>query len=263
MIRADLYLASFGFAKSRQSAKNLIESGKVRIDGRTVKKPSDMIDESVAHSTEVEREKYVCRGALKLEGALEAFGIDVSGKTCIDIGASTGGFTDVLLQKNAAAVYAIDSGHGQLDPSLSENERVTSIEGYNARGLAREDFPCVFDVAVMDVSFISQTYIHSGVFNVLSCEGILISLIKPQFEAGRGAVGKNGIVKRKEDREAAIIRVVENAAENGLYCRSLMRSPIDGGDGNIEYLAYFTKNKNEYYIDRAFVRSLIKKEGRG
>lgn len=262
MMRADIYLASFGFAKSRQSAKNLIESGKVKIDGRLIKKPSEPIDESAEHSTEVERERYVCRGALKLLGALEAFEIDVENKTCIDIGASTGGFTDVLLQKNAARVYSIDSGHGQLDPALAENARVVNVEGYNARGLTKEDFPCFFDIAVMDVSFISQTYIHSGVYSVLSDDGILVSLIKPQFEAGRGAVGKNGIVKKKEDREAAILRVIENAAEIGLFCRALMRSPIDGGDGNIEYLAYFTKKKNEFYIDRAFVRALIKNEGR-
>ncbi|MBQ8208804.1 MAG: TlyA family RNA methyltransferase [Clostridia bacterium] len=262
MMRIDLYLAQYGYAKSRQNAKNLIESGKVIIDGRLIEKPSEQIDENAEHVAEVSREKYVCRGALKLEGALETFKIDVADKVCIDIGASTGGFTDVLLNYGAEKVYAVDSGHGQLDASLAENEKVVNIEGYNARNLARADFPCLFDMAVMDVSFISQTYIFGGIAEVLTENGILVSLIKPQFEAGRSAVGKNGIVKKKEDREAAILRVIEAASETGLYCKALMRSPIDGGDGNIEYLAYFTRNEKEYNIRRTEIKDLIRKEGR-
>lgn len=259
MMRADIYLVEFGYAKSRQNAKVLIEKGKARVDGSLISKPSEQIDETAAHEVEIEKDRFVCRGALKLEGAIEAFGIDVSGKVCIDIGASTGGFTDCLLSRGAKKVFAVDSGHGQLDAGLASNEKVVNIEGYNARYLSRNDFPTLFDVAVMDVSFISQTYIHKGISDVLSDDGILISLIKPQFEAGRSAVGKNGIVKRIEDREAAVIRVVDSASECGLWCYALMRSPIDGGDGNHEYLALFARNKNGHIIERKEIRALVHK----
>ncbi len=258
MIRADVYLSSRGYAKSRENAKNLIEKGSVTIDGKLMKKPSEQIDENVTHTVNVIKEKYVSRGALKLEGALKAFGISPEGRICIDIGASTGGFTDCLLQGGAEKVYAVDSGHGQLDPVISNNEKVINIEGYNARNLSKGDFPCRFDIAVMDVSFISQTLILSGVTEVLSDDGILISLIKPQFEAGRGAVGKGGIVKKREDREAAVIGVISSAAEVGLYCKYLMTSPIKGGDGNTEFLGCFTKNKNDLKIDKKAVKETVR-----
>lgn len=261
-MRADVFLYTFGHVKSRQNAKALIEKGAVVIDGKTVTKASENIDDSILHTVDVEREKYVCRGALKLEGALEAFHIDVSGKTCIDIGASTGGFTDCLLQRGAARVYSVDSGHGQLDASLLENEKVVNIEGYNARNLSHADFDTKFEIAVMDVSFISQTYILPNIPGVLTGDGVLISLIKPQFEAGRGAVGKNGIVKKAEDREAAVNRVLSSAAENGLYPIGLMRSPIDGGDGNIEYLAYFCREAKGELVDRKSIKNIIKGERR-
>lgn len=241
MTRADVYLCAAGYAKSRSAAKALIEKGSVTLDGRTLKKASELIDETSEHTVLVENEPFVCRGGLKLDGALSAFGTDVTGKICIDIGASTGGFTDCLLSHGAKKVYAVDSGHGQLDRSLATRDDVVNIEGYNARNLKKTDFDTDFDIAVMDVSFISQTYIHAGIADVLRDDGVLISLIKPQFEAGKNAVGKNGIVRKKEDRESAIRRVAESAASCGLYCRDIIRSPIDGGDGNIEYLALFTK----------------------
>ncbi len=253
-MRADIYLFEFGYAKSRQNARTLIEKGAAKIDGAVIKKPSEQIDEALPHSIEVEKDRYVCRGALKLEGALCTFGIEVSQKNCIDVGASTGGFTDVLLSRGARKVYAVDSGHGQLDASLQSDARVVNIEGYNARYMKREDFPCLFDMAVMDVSFISQTYILKGIADVLSTDGILVSLIKPQFEAGKAAVNKNGIVKKKEDRIAAICRVLSFAGECGLYCKGLIRSPIDGGDGNIEYLAYFTRDKADGIIDISYIK---------
>ena len=262
MIRADLFLSQNGYVKSRQNAKALIEGGKVMIDGKEVKKASELLDETAIHSVEVVRDKYVCRGAYKLEGALDAFRFSPAGLRCIDIGASTGGFTDVLLQRNASVVYAVDSGHGQLDGVLAADERVVNIEGYNARNLKRSDFPFLFQLAVMDVSFISQTYIHCGVVNVLDDDGILISLIKPQFEAGRGAVGKNGIVKRKEDREAAVLRVLNGAKEAGLFCKNIIRSPIDGGDGNIEYLALFSKNSEDMNVTTKDIKELTRDERR-
>lgn len=263
MIRVDVFLAQNGYVKSRNAAKELIEGGKVTFDGRILQKPSEAIDENTEHTVCVEADKYVCRGALKLEGALDKFKIDPKNFVCIDIGASTGGFTDLLLRRGAKKVFAVDSGHGQLDPSLCSDERVVNIEGYNARNLNKNDFPDPFDMAVMDVSFISQTYMHKGISELLLPMGVLISLIKPQFEAGRAAVGKGGIVKKREDREAAIIKVLESAEKCGLYCKDIMRSPIDGGDGNIEYLAIFTKNQTDKNIDRAKIHALLKNEGRG
>ncbi|MEE0969988.1 MAG: TlyA family RNA methyltransferase, partial [Clostridia bacterium] len=254
MIRADIYISKFGYAKSRESAKKLIEKGSVKIDGREIKKPSETIDENSAHIVEVIKEKYVSRGSLKLEGALDAFEIDVCGKVCIDIGASTGGFSDCLLQRGAEKIFAVDSGHGQLDITLRENPKIVNIEGYNARDLDPCDFPYLFDIAVMDVSFISQTYILGGASRVLSESGILVSLIKPQFEAGRSAVGKGGIVKKKEDRENAVTRVIDSAKESGLYCKGLIISPIKGGDGNIEYLGFFTKNEKDFNVDRKYIK---------
>lgn len=261
-MRADIYLFEYGYTKSRSAARALIDGGGVRIDGVIVKKASEQIDESSEHDIELEAERFVCRGGLKLEHALEVFGIDVGGSVCIDIGASTGGFTDCLLSRGAKKVYAVDSGHGQLAPSLLARDDVVNIEGYNARDLKKEDFDLLFDIAVMDVSFISQTYMHGGIYSVTSDEGLLISLIKPQFEAGREAVKKGGIVKSASDRERAILRVIDSAAAVGFFCAGILRSPIDGGDGNMEYLALFTKKETGSMPDRKTIRSLAEGGGK-
>ena len=239
-MRADLYLCDYGFVESRTKAGRLISEGKIKIDGKIVKKPSEDIT-GAEHSVEIlEEDKYVGRGGLKLEGALDAFGIDVAGKSCIDVGASTGGFTDCLLQRGARSVCAVDSGRGQLHDKLLCDERVTSVEGFNARGLTPDEFGH-FDIAVTDVSFISQTLLHGAISSVLNDGGQFISLIKPQFEAGKSALGKNGIVKKPQDRINAVNRVIESAALSGLAVSGLIRSPIIGGDGNREYLALFIK----------------------
>ncbi len=243
--RADLYLFDCGYVSSRQSAKALIEKGSVTIDGKIVKKPSEQVSEELEHKVEIVKEKYVCRGGLKLEAALESFDISVGGFTCIDIGASTGGFTDCLLQHGAKKIYAVDSGHGQMNKELSLRDDVVSIEGYNARNLSVNDFPEKFNLAVMDVSFISQTYILPNITALLTTNGALVSLIKPQFEAGRSAVGKNGIVKSVKDRRNAILRVLLCAKESGFVCVGLCTSPILGGDGNTEFLAYFLLKNGE------------------
>lgn len=241
-MRADLYLFSKGFAKSRSYAKTLIESGSVKIDGKTVDKPSLEIDDS-EHSVEVTSdEKFVSRGGLKLEAALDAFGISVNGYDALDVGASTGGFTDCLLKRGAKSVVCVDSGVGQLDPRIATDPRVTNIEKYNARDLDRNITPDGVDIVVMDVSFISQTIILPKIRNVLRPDGVLVSLIKPQFEAGRSAVGKGGIVKDPKDRFAAIERVRDSAKAVGLIMSNVIISPITGGDGNVEYLAKFTLN---------------------
>lgn len=259
-MRADAFLSERGYTKSRQSAKMLIEKGAVTLDGKKVKKPSENIDEGAEHSVEIVKERYVCRGGLKLEKALDSFSVDPSGLTCIDIGASTGGFTDCLLSRGAKFVYAVDAGHGQLDISLAERDNVKSIEGYNARYMKRSDFPVLFDLAVMDVSFISQTYIFGGICDVLKPDGRLISLIKPQFEAGRTALGKNGVVKRVEDRAAALEKVLSAAEQTGLFCTAISVSPIEGGDGNIEYLALFERS-GKRLIGKNEIKSVVRAAG--
>lgn len=242
MIRVDLYLVKFGYARSREAAQQSIEGGLVSIDGRIVKKSSEKVDETVVHAVDCRKSiPYVGRGGLKLEAALDEFGIDPSDSVCIDIGASTGGFTDCLLGRGASRVYAVDSGYGQLAPELLSDSRVVSIEGMNARFLTKEIINETADMIVMDVSFISQTLIIPRMPQLLKSSGKAITLIKPQFECGREAVGKGGIVKKPEHRLVAIRRVIASAEENGLYLNGLIRSPIEGGDGNVEFLALFER----------------------
>lgn len=253
-----MYLVEYGHVKSRTAARKYIEQEHALVDGQVIKKPSQEISEEVEHQVEIlERERYVSRGGQKLEGALRAFGIDVTGLRAADIGASTGGFTDCLLQSGAAHVYAIDSGRDQLDPDLMLDERVTNMEGVNARHLRPEDIGGCVDIAVMDVSFISQTLILPAVTTLLKDNGIYVGLIKPQFEAGRAALSKGGIVKQAKDRRVAVERVLDAAAQEGLCLYGLIESPIEGGDGNIEYLAYYIKNGQESSVRQSAVQSLF------
>lgn len=250
MIRVDVYLVSEGYSKSRESAQRSIEAGLVLIDGKPIKKPSEKIDETVEHSVECENTiAYVGRGGLKLEAALDAFGIDPSGMICFDVGASTGGFTDCLLKRGAKKVYAIDSGRDQLAKELRDDERVVSLEGMNARFLNFDSVGSYADIIVMDVSFISQTLILPLFQVLLNDGGEVVTLIKPQFECGREALGKGGIVKKPEHRLSAVRRVAFVAEENGLHLCDLIRSPIEGGDGNVEFLARFTKDMNTQPIE--------------
>jgi 23S rRNA (cytidine1920-2'-O)/16S rRNA (cytidine1409-2'-O)-methyltransferase len=243
MIRIDIFLFSNGHAKSREAARKSIEAGLVFVDGKQIIKPGEKIDESVEHTIEYKNAiPYVGRGGLKLEAALDAFSIDPANKKCIDIGASTGGFTDCLLQRGAAVVYAVDSGRDQLDPELRSDSRVISLEGVNARYLNSQIIPELMDIAVMDVSFISQTLILPSLSPLLTANGIAITLIKPQFECGREAIGKGGIVKKTEHRLGAVRRVAYAAEECGLHLIDIIRSPIFGGDGNMEFLGLFSKN---------------------
>ena len=258
-MRLDKYLTEHGFADSRTRAEKLIVSGNVTVDGIKREKPSFDIDDSIDHTVEiVNTEKYVSRGGLKLEGALDSFAIDVAGLSIIDVGASTGGFTDCLLQRGVKNVTALDSGHGQLHEKIRGDSRVTVIEGYNARNLSSADVG-VLDGAVMDVSFISQTLILPSLSGVIREGGFYIGLIKPQFEAGRSALGKNGIVKKASDRGNAITKVLECAILVGLRPVGLVRSSIEGGDGNIEYLALFRKESGESKIDKNTIKKICEK----
>lgn len=261
-VRVDVYIHTNGYADSRKKAQTLIDFGAVSVDGKVVKKASENVDESLPHSVEISfKEKYVGRGGLKLEKALEFFGISVRGLRCIDIGASTGGFTDCLLQHGAESVCAVDSGRGQLHPRIASDPKVTSYEGLNARKLSLENIGGkAFDIAVMDVSFISQTYIIPNISDgVLRVGGIFISLIKPQFESGRAALDKHGVVKRSSDRYAGAIRVVETAYKNGFELMDITDSPIKGGDGNTEYLAAFVFTGNKNYVISPNVLASIKR----
>ena len=241
-MRIDLYLFEQKLAHSRSFAKSLITGGKVKVDGKTIIKPSFEIDENCKVEIS-EEEYYVSRGAYKLEGAIREFCVDVKDRLCIDVGASSGGFTDYLLKSGAAHVIAVDSGSGQLAPSLRCDERVTVFENYNARYMKHEDFEYRPSLAVMDVSFISATYIIPAIFDVLSSGGEFICLIKPQFEVGRSGIGKGGIVKDSKTRDLAVKKVIDFAQDVGFVIKGIIQSPIKGGDGNIEFLAHFVKQR--------------------
>ena len=241
-MRLDLYLFQNGFVKSRQRAKSLIEEGNVKINGAIATKPSYEMDLATEYKIEIiDSCPYVSRGGLKLEKILEITKVDVENKTCLDIGASTGGFTHCLLLKGAKRVYAVDSGTDQLSAELRKDPRITSMENYNARNLSIDDIGERVDIITIDVSFISQNLIMPCACRILKDDGVYLSLIKPQFEVGRALVGKGGIVKDKRARLIAVQSVMECACNLGLICTEFSKSPIQGGDGNIEYLAAFSK----------------------
>jgi 23S rRNA (cytidine1920-2'-O)/16S rRNA (cytidine1409-2'-O)-methyltransferase len=188
--------------------------------------------------------RYVSRGGLKLEAALSHWGLSPEGKLCADIGASTGGFTDCLLQHGAARVYAVDSGSSQLHPTLRQREDVVSLENTNARFLNEEDFGKV-DFVVMDVSFISQKLLYPAVSKILSLGGSFVSLVKPQFEVGRENIGSGGVVRSEKARLACLESIGPAAEKYGLKLLDTIPSPITGGDGNVEYLALFSRVEKE------------------
>ena len=239
MQRADKLLYIKGLCRSRSAAQTLIEEGKVYCGKRLVIKPSELLDEN-SELTVTEAQKYVSRGGYKLEYALERFDIKVKDDICADIGASTGGFTDCLLQHGAKLVYAIEGGHGQLDPSLQNDNRVVSIENFNARELDINTTKELCDTVVMDVSFISQTLLHKNVYSILKDGGKFITLIKPQFEAGKENIGKHGIASASS-YEAVKNKVITSAESCGFKFAGIDVSVIKGGDGNTEFIAYFVK----------------------
>ena len=242
-MRLDVFLAEQTFVDSRSDAKAFILAGAVSVDGRVINKAAYDVCGSEKISVDKSGKRYVSRGGLKLEGALDHFNIDITSVNALDVGASSGGFTDCLLKRGASHVIAVDSGSGQMVDSLRADTRVTVIEGYNARYMSRDDFEYIPDFAVMDVSFISAKLIIPAVCSVLADNGQFVCLIKPQFEVGRSGLNKKGIVKNEDLRKKATNDVIEFAACCGFTLIGLMKSPIEGGDGNIEYLAYFKKGK--------------------
>lgn len=244
-MRADVYLTEHGYVTSRQRAKSLIEGGNVTVDGVLLTKPSQQIDGE--HDVKVLNDlPYVSRGGLKLAAALDSFKISPNGMTAIDIGASTGGFTDCLLQRGACHVYAVDSGVGQLVPSLQQDPRVTSLEHTNARTLSPEQIGGMSaDLIVMDVSFISATYLIPRFPLLLHENACAVCLIKPQFEVGKTMLGKGGIVKDARGHRDAVERVLDAAVAAGMTPIALIPSPITGGDGNREFLVQLINQSDD------------------
>ena len=241
--RLDVLLVKKGLAPSREKAKAVIMAGSVYVDGQKEDKAGSVFDEESAQ-IEVRGHAlpYVSRGGLKLEKALKVFPITLTDKICMDIGASTGGFTDCMLQNGAAKVYSVDVGYGQLDWKLRQDDRVVCMEKTNFRYMTPEDIPDVLDFASVDVSFISLDKILTPAYALLKEQGEMVPLIKPQFEAGREKVGKKGVVRDPKVHEEVISRIVRHADEVSFEVLDLSYSPIRGPEGNIEYLIHLRKN---------------------
>ena len=241
--RLDILVTERGLAESREKAKTLIMAGQVYVDGQKADKPGDTFSEDAAVEVRGKGLPYVSRGGLKLEKAMREFGLQLQGRTCMDIGASTGGFTDCMLQNGAQRVYSVDVGYGQLAWSLRTDPRVVNLERTNARYLTREQVPEEIGFFSVDVSFISLTLILPAVRPLLAEHGQAVCLVKPQFEAGREKVGKKGVVRDKAVHEEVIEKIRSFALENGFSVLGLTFSPVKGPEGNIEYLIYLERSE--------------------
>ena len=239
-LRLDQLLVGRGLFPSREQARRAILAGKVSVATRVADKPSELLDEQTAVAVKPAR-KYVGRGALKLESALEHFDIDVNGKIALDIGASTGGFTDCMLQRGAEKIYAVDVGYGQLDWKLRNDPRVIVLEKTNARFLTRDQVPELVDICVIDVSFISLTLILPNAFDLLKPDGVILALIKPQFELQRSEVGKGGIVRDPLLHQKAQDKIVAFVNDLRHVIAGIAPAAIKGADGNQEFFACIRK----------------------
>ena len=246
--RLDILLVQKGFAPSREKAKAMIMEGNVFVANNREDKAGTMFDENVEIEIKGNTLKYVSRGGLKLEKAMTHFGISLEDKVCMDIGASTGGFTDCMLQNGAKKVYAVDVGYGQFAWKLRQDERVVCMEKTNIRYVTPDQLDDLLDFASVDVSFISLTKVLGPARDLLTEQGEMVCLIKPQFEAGREKVGKKGVVREKSVHEEVIHKVIDFAMEIGFEILNLEYSPIKGPEGNIEYLVYIRKT-NEGKIE--------------
>jgi 23S rRNA (cytidine1920-2'-O)/16S rRNA (cytidine1409-2'-O)-methyltransferase len=255
--RLDKLIVERGLADSRTRAQALILAGQVLVGEQRADKPGQMVDTTLELRIKGETPRYVGRGGLKLEAALNEFRIRVDGKTCIDVGASTGGFTDCLLQHGAACVWAIDVGHNQLAWKIRRDPRVVVIEGQNARDLDPEQFPALFDVATIDVSFISLTKIFPALAACLAADADVIALVKPQFEVGKGEVGKGGIVTDPSKHRRVLTEVAQAAASLGLAPVDVISSPILGAEGNREFLIHLQKRRDAETVSPALEEKII------
>lgn len=243
--RLDVLLVERGLMESRARAQATIMSGQVFVDGQRVDKAGAPVLKTAAIEVRGNTLRYVSRGGLKLEKAMSAFGLRLEGCVCGDIGASTGGFTDCMLQNGAAKVYAVDVGYGQLDWKLRSDARVVSLERTNARNLTHEEIPEELDFASVDVSFISLKLILPALARVLKGDGRVVCLVKPQFEAGKEKVGKKGVVRDPAVHREVLEHFLEHAKENDFTVLALDYSPICGPEGNIEYLGYLALHGGE------------------
>ncbi len=242
--RLDVLLVNRGLAPSREKAKTMIMEGNVFVNNNREDKAGSSFPDDCNIEIRGNTLKYVSRGGLKLEKAMTHFGISLEGKICMDIGASTGGFTDCMLQNGASKVYAVDVGYGQFAWKLRQDERVVCMEKTNIRYVTPADIDDVLDFASVDVSFISLTKVLGPARELLKEHGQMVCLIKPQFEAGREKVGKKGVVRDKAVHEEVIEKIISFALENGFSIHNLEFSPIKGPEGNIEYLVYIEKDEN-------------------
>jgi 23S rRNA (cytidine1920-2'-O)/16S rRNA (cytidine1409-2'-O)-methyltransferase len=250
--RADVTLVERGLFPSRERARAAIMAGDVRVGGEPLRKAGEMVDPDALFEV-VEVPEFVSRGGLKLAGALENFGLDVRHARALDVGASTGGFTDCLLQQGAAEVTALDVGYGQLAWRLRQDERVHVLERTNIRSVQRGQLGAPFDVIVVDVSFISLVKVLPHIVPLLSEEGDLVALVKPQFEAGKGRVGKKGVVRDPAVHTDVLDMAVRAAGEHGLVVRGLTWSPLRGPEGNIEFWLWASRRGDSATIDPADV----------
>jgi 23S rRNA (cytidine1920-2'-O)/16S rRNA (cytidine1409-2'-O)-methyltransferase len=246
--RLDVLLVEKGLAPSREKAKAIIMAGIVYVDGNKEDKAGTTFPENAVIEVKGKTLPYVSRGGLKLEKAMQKFPITLNGKVCMDVGSSTGGFTDCMLQNGAVKVYAIDVGHGQLAWKLRNDERVVCMEKTNIRYVVPEDIDEPAAFSSIDVSFISLTKVLLPVKNLLTDDGQVVCLIKPQFEAGREKVGKKGVVRDRAVHEEVIRMVMDYAASIDFYPLALDFSPVKGPEGNIEYLLFLSKNKKDQEI---------------
>jgi 23S rRNA (cytidine1920-2'-O)/16S rRNA (cytidine1409-2'-O)-methyltransferase len=251
--RLDVLLVSRGLAESREKAKAIIMSGNVYVDGQKEDKAGTSFNDKVNIEVRGNTLKYVSRGGLKLEKAMANFDVTLEGKICMDVGSSTGGFTDCMLQNGAVRVYAVDVGHGQLAWKLRNDERVVCMEKTNIRYVTPDDIPDKIQFSSIDVSFISLTKVLGPVKELLSDDGQIVCLIKPQFEAGREKVGKHGVVRDKAVHLEVINKVIEYAVSIGFEVLNLEFSPVKGPEGNIEYLLHLQKHTEGIYEHIPFV----------
>lgn len=252
--RLDVLLVQQGLANSRELAKAYIMAGNVYVDGQKEDKAGTKVAVTAKLEVKGNQMKYVSRGGYKLEKAMDVFSIRLDGKICLDIGASTGGFTDCMLQNGASKVYAIDVGYGQFAWKLRNDERVVCLEKTNVRYVTHEQVPDEGDFASIDVSFISLTKVLPAVLGVLGEKGQLVCLIKPQFEAGREKVGKKGVVRDSSVHREVIEMIVEYVRTQSLGILGLDFSPIKGPEGNIEYLIYLDKSRSGMHEDEVQAR---------
>ncbi len=256
-VRLDIMLVQRGLVGSRERAKGVIMAGLVYVNNQKADKPGQDVSDSDNIEVRGETLPYVSRGGLKLEKALETFSLTLEGFVCADIGASTGGFTDCMLQNGAVKVYAVDVGYGQLAWKLRQDPRVINFERTNARNLTQEQIPEGLDFVSVDVSFISLGLIFPVIAEHLKQGGVAVCLVKPQFEAGKGLVGKKGVVRESAIHHDVICKVTDMAGQSGLCPQGLDFSPVKGPEGNIEFLLMLRKTEDESCVDEQKISQVV------